>query len=62
MQSGGGTGFSRPSSMGLGSSGKVIKVGNTGTHQKDGIYDPNGISIALLASHSTQPIQIIERK
>lgn len=39
----------------------VIKVGSTGTHQKDGVYDPEGISPTLLSSHYKQPIQIIER-
>lgn len=39
----------------------VIKVGCTGTHQKDGVYDPEGISTTLLASHCKQPIQIVER-
>lgn len=39
----------------------VIKVGSTGTHQKDGVYDPEGISTTLLSSHYKQPIQIIER-
>ena len=39
----------------------VIKVGSIGTHQKDGVYDPEGISPTLLSSHYKQPIQIIER-
>lgn len=57
----GGTWFNRPSPVGFGCSSEVVKVGNTGKHQKDGIYDPDGISITLLASHCGQPIQIIER-
>lgn len=45
----------------VGCSTEVMKVGDTGEHQKDGIYDPNGISATLLSSHYRQPIQIIER-
>ena len=44
-----------------GHSSDVIKVSNTGTHQKDGVYDPKGISTTLLSSHYKQPIQIVER-
>ena len=44
-----------------GHSSDVIKVSNTGTHQKDGVYDPEGISTTLLSSHYKQPIQIVER-
>lgn len=58
----GGTGFSRPSHLGHDSSSEVIKIGVTGTHQKDGVYDPDGISTTLLSSHYKQPIQIVERK
>ena len=28
-----------------------MKLGITGGHQKDGVYDPNGICTILLASH-----------
>ena len=55
-------GFSRPSHLGHDSSSEVIKIGVTGTHQKDGVYDPDGISTTLLSSHYKQPIQIVERK
>lgn len=48
--------------MGYDSGSEVIKVGVTGTHQKDGVYDPDGISTTLLSSHYKQPIQIVERK
>lgn len=58
----GGTGFSRLSHLGYDSSSEVIKIGVTGTHQKDGVYDPDGISTTLLSSHYKQPIQIVERK
>ena len=58
----GGMGFSRPSHLGHDSSSEVIKIGVTGTHQKDGVYDPDGISTTLLSSHYKQPIQIVERK
>lgn len=61
IQLGGGTGFNRPPSMGFGNSAEVKKIGDTGEHQKDGVYDPNGISTTLLSSHYKQPIQIIER-
>lgn len=47
--------------MGFANSAEVKKIGDTGRHQKDGVYDPEGISTTLLASHYKQPIQIIER-
>ena len=47
----GGDGFIRPSHMGHDSNSEVIKVGVTGQHQKDGVYDPDGISTTLLSSH-----------
>lgn len=56
----GGERFNRPSPVGLSSSTEVVKVGDTGEHQKDGVYDPGGISTTLLSSHYKQPIQIIE--
>lgn len=57
----GGGGEFRQASVGLSNSAEVKKIGDTGEHQKDGVYDPSGISTTLLSSHYKQPIQIIER-
>lgn len=39
-----------------------IKVGETDSHQKGGVYDPQGICPTLMATGYKQPTQIIEPK